>query len=127
MDVRLGLDHDAVSASCSDWDRGQDVRGPRPCADNGMCRRDEFHWGGKGLVEDPCHVLHVECDWARDGSKAEFYPFGLGELEHGGGEEVRVDLSGVAISGHRGVRVGEGFLDPAQVVWEAFSFPLFHI
>jgi len=92
-----------------------------------MCRGNEFHRGRKSLVEDPCHVLHVECDGACDGAKAKLYPFGLSELEHGGCEEVRMNLSGFAISGHRGVRVSEGFLDPAQVVRETFSFLLFHI
>ena len=78
-----------------------------------MCRGDEFHRGCQSLVVDPCHVLHVECDRARNGSEAKFHAFGLSEFKHGGCELVRVDLGSLAVSSHRRVRVGERFLDPA--------------
>ena len=116
-----------MSAGGFEWDGGEDAGSPRPCAEDGVCGGGEFHRGRERLVVYPCHVLHVECDWACDGTEAKFYAFGLGEFEHGGCEEVRVDLSGVAVTGHRGVRVSERFFDPAQVVWETFSFPLFRI
>ena len=37
-----------------------------------------------------------------------------------------MNLSGVAVSGHRGVRVGEGFLDPTEVFRETFPSALFY-
>ena len=38
-----------------------------------------------------------------------------------------MDLSSVAIPGPGGITIGVGFLDPAQVIGEALSFPLFWI
>ena len=47
LDVGLGLDYNAVSASGFNRDGGQNSWSPWPCTENGMCGRDEFRRGGK--------------------------------------------------------------------------------